>query len=267
MGSNDVSGATCPEEIQVSEKVAIYARVSSEDQAERQTVEAQLHACRRYAEQHDWQVVVEFRDEGVSGSVPFEERPEGRRLLEVVGDGLFSRVLVLCVDRLSRDVVDAAVVRKELDRRRTPLEFVHQSFDGTPEGELQYNIFASFAQYERRVIGRRTHEGRRREVRDNGKYMASITPYGYRREEGRLVEDPEQAEVVRRIFRWALEGDGLLVIANRLNEAGVEASPNGRGVHKSKWGWHPTTVYKLLTAPRYIGEATATRRGSAGTAR
>jgi site-specific DNA recombinase len=241
----------------LSEKVAIYTRVSSEDQAERQTVEAQLHACRQYAEQRGWQVVVEFRDEGVSGSVPFEERPEGRRLLEVVGDGLFSRVLVLCVDRLSRDVVDAAVVRRELDRRRTPLEFVHQSFDGTPGGELQYNIFAAFAQYERRVIGQRTHDGRRRQVRDNGKYMASITPYGYRRQDGSLVENPEQAEVVRKIFRWALEGDGLVVIAGRLNQERIPPPNNAKHpVHRSNWGWHATTVYKLLIAPRYIGKAT-----------
>lgn len=236
------------------DRVAIYARVSSEDQAERQTIEAQLHACRERAAQRGWTVVEEFRDEGVSGSTPFEQRPEGHRLLEAAEAKLFQRVLVLCVDRLSRDVVDAAVIRRELDRRKVPLEFVLQTFDESPEGELMFSQFVAFAQYERRVIGRRTHEGRKRKVRE-GSYMASTTPYGYRRQRGQLVEHPDQAKVVRQVFKWAREGLGLRAIANRLNEAGVAASPNKKR-KKSKWGWQPTTVAKMLRASRYIGQAT-----------
>src|SRR5439155_8635404 len=141
----------------------------------------------------------------------------------------FDKVIVLCVDRLGRDVTEAIISRKELDRRGTPLEFVTQSFDGTPEGELQYTIFAAFAQYERAVIKRRMSEGRIRRVR-SGKYQLGTVPYGYRylkcicperkcavADHGTLIEREEQAKVVRQMFRWAANGDGDIAIATRLN--------------------------------------------------
>jgi len=62
-------------------KTAIYARVSTEGQAERQTIESQLLACRDYCAQHNYEVIGEYLEDGVSGSVPFADRPAGARLL------------------------------------------------------------------------------------------------------------------------------------------------------------------------------------------
>ena len=155
----------------MTSRVAIYARVSSDQQAERQTIDAQLHACREYCRRHGYAVVVEFRDEGVSGAMPFDERPEGKRLLMLASDGLFERVVVYCPDRLARDVVEAGLAMRELKRLKVATDLVSQSFDDTPEGEALFNMLMLFAQYERRVIARRTHAGRERVVRQ-GRYIS-----------------------------------------------------------------------------------------------
>ena len=84
------------------ERVAIYARVSTDEQAERQTIADQLDACREYCRAKGYEVITEFRDDGVSGAMPFDERPQGKLLLGVARDGLFSKVVVYCVDRLGR---------------------------------------------------------------------------------------------------------------------------------------------------------------------
>src|SRR3954469_17569877 len=81
-------------------RVACYARVSTEDQAERQTVAAQTDFLRRYCDLHGLPVAGMHVDDGVSGATPLEDRPEGRRLLQDAESGAFTVVLVYRLDRL-----------------------------------------------------------------------------------------------------------------------------------------------------------------------
>lgn len=236
----------------------IYARVSTGDQAERQTIAAQLHACSEWAASKDYAVGEEFKDEGASGSVPFAERPEGWRLLQMAEAGLVNRIIVYCPDRLGRDVYEALAAMREFKRLKVDVDFVVQSFDDTPEGVLQFQVLLAVAEFERKNIARRTHQGRLRRVRE-GRYMASITPYGYDydAETGELTVNEEQAEVVRQIFRWARDGLGLHAIASRLEAGGIPLPIRARGKQKpKKKEWHTTTLWKMLTHPRYTGRAT-----------
>jgi site-specific DNA recombinase len=91
------------------ERVAIYARVSTNAQEERQTIKDQLDACRAYCGRQGYEVVEEFKDDGISGAVAFDERPEGKRLLELAQEGLFTRVVIYTVDRLGR-AVDEGII-------------------------------------------------------------------------------------------------------------------------------------------------------------
>jgi site-specific DNA recombinase len=238
----------------MSNNVAIYARVSGEEQAAAGTIENQLHACREYCASKGYLVVAEFPDEAVSGTVPFEDRPQGARLLEMAGHGIFDRTVIYCVDRLARDVVEAAVARKALEAIAR-VDFVTQSFDGTPEGRLMFNQFAAFAEYEREVIARRTKLGRYKSAR-NGRYMATIPAYGYRRgENGAAVIDEDEAAVVRSIFHDATSEDqGTWAIAERLNTGRVKPPRSAKRREEEKWG--PTTIAKILTAERYTGSGT-----------
>src|SRR3954470_3228176 len=82
--------------------VAIYARVSTEDQAERATIKSQLDFLRRFVDLHDLPVAGEYVDDGISGTVPLADRSEGQRLLLDAEAGRFGVVLVYRLDRLGR---------------------------------------------------------------------------------------------------------------------------------------------------------------------
>jgi site-specific DNA recombinase len=235
-------------------KVAVYARVSTEDQAERDTIENQLHACREHAQAIDADIVAEFRDEGVSGAIPLDERPEGQRLLEAAEAGQFESVLIYRLDRLAREMILGLRAFKQLSNIGTPVVSVCETWDDSPTGRFMYREFMSIAEFERDLIRQRTMSGRQRRVRE-GRYMASTTPYGYTNVQttGQLKRYPQQAKVVKQMFKWSLEGLGLETIAERLNEAKIP--PPGAGkTHRNRW--HISTIRRILGAPRYIGRAT-----------
>ncbi|MBI4496870.1 MAG: recombinase family protein [Chloroflexi bacterium] len=85
-----------------STRIALYCRVSSEDQAERQTIQNQIDFLTRWAELHQRPVAEVYTDDGVSGTVPLAERPAGKRLLEDARAGRFSVVVLYRLDRLGR---------------------------------------------------------------------------------------------------------------------------------------------------------------------
>src|SRR4051812_21819202 len=91
-------------EVATQVRVAIYARVSTEDQAERQTVQAQLDFLRKLSDLHGWPVAGEYVDDGISGTIALDARPDGRRLLGDAAAHAFTMVLLYRLDRLGRKV-------------------------------------------------------------------------------------------------------------------------------------------------------------------
>ena len=92
------------------ERIALYMRVSSEEQAERMTIGTQEEFLGRYCELYNHEVVEIYKDEAISGTVPLHERSEGARLLAEAKEGSFDVVLVYKLDRIGRtllNVVDA----------------------------------------------------------------------------------------------------------------------------------------------------------------
>lgn len=233
----------------MTERVAVYARVSTDAQEREETIENQLHACRELCARRGYDDVVEFLDQGVSGGVSLAERPAGAALLAALEAGSVHGVVIYCVDRLSRDNETGVPAYNLLNRLSNGgVEFVIQSFDDSPEGKLQFHIFMALADYERGVIRRRTMEGKRRRVRD-GRYMCSTAPFGYAYEDGQLRPHPEYADVVRKMFDLALHGHGTKEIVAWLEAEGVLPPPRAKL-------WYHTTVYKFLKHRRYMGENT-----------
>ncbi len=92
------------------ERVALYLRVSSEEQRDRETIEIQDEFLEQYCNLYELEVAEIYKDDGISGTIPLHERPEGRRLLEDAKAGKFGAVLVYRLDRLGRSllvIVDA----------------------------------------------------------------------------------------------------------------------------------------------------------------
>lgn len=255
-------------------KAAIYMRVSTEEQRERQTIETQRVFAERYCEQAGVIVAGVYADDGVSGTLPLEERPEGARLLTDASEGRFDIVLVYRIDRLGRD---SWIIEDALRRLRVlGVRFASMTelFDAsTPHGKLLQSILGAAASYERDVFIARSVEATRR-LAGEGAWLGGIVPYGYRvvgeGRERRLAvsEEPlpglelSEAGVIRLIFqRCAEDGKSCVAIADELNILGIPPSyaKDERKVLRGKRReatagiWREGRVQALLRSTTYKG--------------
>lgn len=201
------------------EKVAVYARVSTGRQEKEETIETQLMVVRDYCAEHDYDAT-EYLDEGHSGiTLDLEERPAGARLMEAAQNGRdFDKVIVYKRDRLGRGL-PAALAQRTFDKLGIEVISVTEPHTrqkiGRKTSDYTSDIYAE-------VVTENTINGRIRAARA-GRWPTSIIPYGYDRKDGKLIENPVTADVVRRMFDMADEGAGIVAIATRLNAAGIES--------------------------------------------
>ena len=195
-------------------KVAFYARVSTDDQAERETIQNQVDIAATLCPAMGLEVVDSYLDDGVSGMIPLEQRPEGARLLNDARQGLFKQVVVYRLDRIGRKALVILSSWEELKEHGVAVRSLTEPFDtAQPFGEFVMGILAMVAGYERDSIISRTTEGRRRKARE-GKWTGGRAPLGYKVVAGFLEVDEEESELVQRIFRQYTEerlSDGLQV--------------------------------------------------------
>jgi site-specific DNA recombinase len=162
-------------------------------------------------------------DDGISGTIPLHERPEGRRLLQDAREGKFQMVLVYRLDRLGRSLLVIVDAHDRLQNAGVSLRSATEPIDtSTPSGRLTFQMLASFAEYERETIRERTRAGMHRDYR-SGRNMG-VVPYGYRaNEHGRLQVVAEEAELVREVVSNVAGGSTLYAEAKRLNDLGIPA--------------------------------------------
>jgi len=130
--------------------------VSTEDQAERQTITAQTEFLRRYCDLHDLPVAGVYVDDGVSGATALEDRPEGRRLLQDAEDGAFTAVLVYRLDRLGRSLTSLLAAHERLDRAGVAIRSGTEPFDtASPIGKFLFSLLGSMAELERATVSER----------------------------------------------------------------------------------------------------------------
>ncbi|SIS79228.1 recombinase family protein [Alicyclobacillus vulcanalis] len=236
---------------------AVYTRVSTEHQAQAgHGLDVQRDACVQYALSLGASPDQIRLYEEAGGSGEDMDRPELMRLLDDVRRGLVDRVVVKHPDRLSRNVADKAIVVRELSACGVKLHFVDvPNWDESDEAVLLFHVISSIAEYELRQIRRRTLAGKLRAVRD-GKVMPSgVDPYGYRYEAGQYAVVPEEAEIVRLIYRWyGMDGLSLRQIADRLDNMGVPTKT------RQAARWHHSTVARILGNPLYQGTWLYNRR-------
>src|SRR5438876_883654 len=167
-----------PETTNASLRLAIYARVSTEEQREGQTIDSQVSELERFAREKAWLIARTYKDEGWSGGVM--ERPELDRLRDDAQKAVFDAVLINDVDRLARDVAHLGVIKRDLERKGIQVIFRKLPAETSPTYNLMVNILGSFAEFEREMIADRTRRGRRHKVEIRKQYLGSNTSYGYR---------------------------------------------------------------------------------------
>lgn len=250
----------------MTKKAAIYARVSTDDQADKgYSLPSQLDGCRQYIEQLGYSIVAEFKEDN-SGAIPVADRTQGKRLAEMVKFREVDAVVVHQVDRLSRDIVDLlATVRNWL---RAGVE-VYALDVGKIESELDIVLVIKGWQGsdERKKIRERSMRGKRAKAR-TGRVVGTRAPYGYdhiRDENGKVVNFKpfeEEAKIVQLIYQWYVYGDesGQRLsaggIAKRLSEMRIPTpGETNSGYHRSRGSgmWHTYTVLSVIERETYAG--------------
>ena len=233
-------------------RVALYVRVSSEEQKQGHNIDSQIAELKQFAIQREWPVVDEYRDEAWSGALL--ARPALDRLRDDAGKKRFDAVLINDVDRLARDVTHLGVIKRDLERSGVRVIFRKIPSENSPTHNLLVNILGSFAEFEREMIMDRTRRGRRHKVETRQQFIGCIPPYGYRyipgdkaERVGQLTINPEEAAVVREMFRW-VDADGLSAREVVLRLARERIPPRNGGD-----GWARSSVRRILRGSVYCG--------------
>jgi len=241
-------------------RAVIYARVSTTDQKDNGWgLEKQEDACRRYADAHDFEVVVVFRED-ISGMTPFTERPEGARLQKLLDSRGADAVLFQCVDRLARDDLLGRIMARRWLENGTEIHFTSIG-KIERDNDIKFLIDGWAGAKDREEILARMAGGRRAKLA-RGMVVGGRLAYGYkhlRDEKGHVVNfeiNEDEAAVVRLIYQWYTVGDesgiplSLRAIAEKLTVAGI-ATPQKSS---RKPFWDPSSLARILSNPTHKGQ-------------
>ena len=239
-----------------SPQVAIYARVSSDHQAEAQTVASQVAALRERiaAEGLALPDAMQFIDEGYSGTTLI--RPALERLRDVIAARAVDRLYIHSPDRLARKYAYQVLLVDEFRRAGVEVIFLNRALGQSPEDDLLLQVQGMIAEYERAKIIERHRRGKRHAAQAGVVNVLSGAPYGYRyvakyagggRARYEIV--PDEARLVRQVFAWVgRDRQTIGEVCRRLTRAG-EVTRTGKTV------WDRSMVWGMLKNPAYIGTA------------
>jgi site-specific DNA recombinase len=221
---------------------ALYIRVSTEEQVNGYSIDAQTEKLRAYCVAKDLSISREFVDPGLSGSTM--ERPELQLMIATIRN--YDYVVVFKLDRLSRSQKDTLhMIEDVFIPNNVSLVSITESFDtGTAFGKAMIGMLSVFAQLERNSITERFMMGREARAK-SGKHNGQLwTPIGYDKSGDGIVENEYEAMQVRSIFSQYIGGKGIDSIRMELASSGF----------KHKYGeWNSTTVRSIISNPIYAG--------------
>ncbi|MCK4442960.1 MAG: recombinase family protein, partial [Thermoplasmata archaeon] len=209
-------------------RVAIYVRVSTEEQASKgHSLEAQVEALKKFCENNDLRYCRVYKDNGHSGTNL--DRPMLQKMLDHAFQGLFDGIVVWKIDRLSRRMRDLLELVDYLKSCDVAVRSATEPFDmGTPMGECMFNMMGNFAQLEHGMLVERVKLGLRRRW-EQGKWKGGVPPYGYdyNLETEKLDVNEEEAKVVRKIFKHYLRVKSMRMVTNYLNRKEIPTRNGG----------------------------------------
>ena len=241
-------------------KCIIYVRVSTEDQLVKGfSIPGQIEDCMKKAKKLGYEEaeVIIIQDDESGADI---NRPGLTQLRENIKNystsGISVDLIMYDPDRFARDLKDQLVVANELESLGAKLVFVNIDYNkDNPESVMFFQLRGMFAQYERTKIKQRTSMGRLIKVKKMGKMAWPLLTYGYHFNEDTDQLDiiEEQAEIIKLIFKWFVDGDenGVILscskIAKKLATMGIPTPKEG-----SK-SWHASTISKIIKNEIYTG--------------
>ena len=229
-------------------KVAIYARVSTEHEAQLSALENQVQYYDDLINRHpDWVLYRRYIDEGISGT-SISKRKNFVRMMEDAKNGHFDLIVTREVSRFARNTVDTLQQTRLLKRMGIEVYFTEDGIwtMNDEDGELRLTIMATLAQNESKKTSMRVKAGQMVSFQ-NGVVYGTGNVLGYDKVGPEYVINEEQAETVRRIFDLYLAGNGYHKIMKQLEK-------EGRRTAMGKTMWHYATVGHILKNRLYCGE-------------
>ena len=236
--------------LHAKKRVAAYARVSTDEEEQLTSYEAQVDYYTRYIQANpDWELVEVYADEGISGTNT-KKRKNFNRMIEDALAGKIDRIVTKSVSRFARNTVDTLTTIRKLKDKGVGVFFEKENIDTLDsKGELLITIMSSLAQEESRSISENVTWGWRKRIADGKVTVAYSHFLGYEKSEDgtmQIVED--EAKIVRQIYGMFLDGKTPSGIAARLTRQGI---PSPAGKEK----WQSSTVKSILTNEKYKGDA------------
>lgn len=226
-------------------RVAAYARVSSDKDAAIHSLSSQISYYNEYISNHvGWEFAGVYADEGITGTK--DNRPEFVHMLEDCRKGKVDLVITKSITRFARNTVVLLNTIRELKLLEIDVFFEKENMHSiSKNGELMLTLLAMYAEEESRSASE-NQKWRIQKMFEQGRPNTGRM-LGYYLKDGQLTIIPEEAEVVRMIFKDYLSGMGRLAIANKLNDLHI---PTVRGGKE----WREGAIYLILRNEKYTGD-------------
>lgn len=231
-------------------RVAAYCRVSTLQEQQETSYEAQVnYYTEKIKSNLNWKLAGIYADDGKSATST-KKRSNFQAMIDDCLAGKIDMVITKSISRFARNTVDSLMNIRKLKEKNIAVFFEKEGINTLEgNGELLITILSSQAQEESRNISENCHWGIVRKF-ENGKVIVNHSKFlGYTKDkEGNLVIVPEEAELVRRIFRLFLEGNSSYGIKRMLEADGILTVTGNTE-------WHATVIDKMLSNEKYMGDA------------
>lgn len=231
-------------------RVAAYCRVSTDSDEQATSYDAQVeHYTELIQKNPEWEFAGIYADDGISGTNT-KKREDFNRMIDDCEAGNIDMIITKSISRFARNTLDCLKYIRQLKDKNIPVFFEKESINTMDaKGEVLITIMASLAQQESQSLSQNVKLGLQFRYQSGQVQVNHNHFLGYTKDaDGNLIIDPEQAEVVKRIYREYLEGYSMDRIAR-----GLEADGILTGAGKTKW-W-TSTINKILRNEKYIGDA------------
>ena len=231
-------------------RVAAYCRVSTDQEDQLHSFEAQVEYYTKYINEHEnYEMAGIYADEGISGTNT-KKREQFKKMIADCEDGKIDLVITKSISRFARNTQDCLAYSRKLKNLGIGIIFEKENINTLDStGELLFTILSSLAQDESRNISENCKWGIRTKFKNGEMHLNTFKFLGYDKDEnGKLVINKEQAKTVRRIYRDFLIGINPAQIAKELTE---EKVPGCLGQTK----WYPSTVIGILKQEKHMGDA------------
>ena len=225
-------------------KAAVYTRFSSDRQSELST-QAQVRACREYAESNGIDIYRVYSDEAISGTEEkTDQREHYRELLEDAKRKIFDMILIHKHDRIARSLEEHVRLAAFLRKEKIPLIAVAQNFGDSIEGDLAKQIMWVLSDYYSKNLSKETKKGHR-EIALKGMHNGGVPPFGYDVVDQHYIINEFEAHYVRKMFDCALNYRGYTELISEMRDAGI-VGKRGKAIGR-------TGIHEILRNEKYTG--------------